>query len=174
MYRAIPEINRICAMQDRNRQYRMHQENLKKIRNTSPSHQNVPRSSSPKSFSRKGSREETYRINQENQKMKNAIANQSSMLNRKEFNKLDMEHKKQVARLLQSDYSYGFNNSIHKRRTQSKLCSIPSFKSIENEDGNLSINANISPIQQPSKPTFIQEHKSLFQLDFSKVVKDDL
>ena len=179
MYRAIPEINRICAMQDRSRRYKMHQETLKKIRNTSPSHLSMSnnqhqRSNSPKSYLRKGTHEEAYRINHENQKMKNAIANQSSALNRKDFNELDIDHKKQVARLLQSDYSYGFNNNIHKKRAQSKLSSTPSFKNFESTDENYTPNSNIAPILQPPKPAFIRENSSLFHLDFSKVVKDDL
>ena len=133
MYRAIPEINRICAIQDRNRRYRIHQETLKKISNTPPSNQVISkypnqRSHSPSSLARRCPREELYRINQENQKMKNAIANQSSAFNRKDLSELEKDHKRQVARLLQSDYSYGFNNNINKKRAQSKLSATPSFK----------------------------------------------
>lgn len=179
MYRAIPEINRICAIQDRNRRYRIHQETLKKIQNTTPTHQVISkfpnqRSHSPSSFARRCSREELYRINQENQKLKNAIANQSSAFNRKELSELDMDHKRQVARLLQSDYSYGFNNCASKRRAQSKLSATPSFKKSEIKDENCILNVNLPQIQQPSKPAFIQENSELFQLDFSKIVRDDL
>ncbi|OHT04307.1 hypothetical protein TRFO_28183 [Tritrichomonas foetus] len=185
MYRAIPEINRICAMQDRDRRYRLHKEALKKIRQTSTPRNQSPakskssleRTNSQKSLCKKVSRDESLKIAYENQKMMNTINKLEPTINRNELFEHELNHKKQVARLTQNDYSYGFVNkpsTPNKRvKAQSKLSATPSFRNIDSCSENLVVNSNLPPCQEMTKPTYYQKNSQLFHLDLSKVNRED-
>ena len=122
MFRAIPEVSHICAMADRGRQYRLHQEALAKIQGRSKS-KNVPRAKSsicgqplrPYSLKGKAQKEEQMRIDHENQKMKNALLQCNPTLTRKELEVLDRDHRHQVKRMA------GFRREVYGFPTQEKL-----------------------------------------------------
>lgn len=128
MFRAIPEVNRICAMADRGRRYRLHKEALAKIKSpvkrTQSACQTLPR----KPLGGKARKEEQERITQENKKMLKAIITMSPTVNRAEMKEFELDHQHQVARKVHVN-QYGFvsdkRNSVGKRKKTDPLPSLP-------------------------------------------------
>ncbi|OHT06711.1 hypothetical protein TRFO_25172 [Tritrichomonas foetus] len=106
MYRAIPEVNRICAMADRSRRYRLHQEALLKLKakpgNANPKAKSALQQTKvvrPYSLRGKAQKEEQERITYENKKIMKAICNLDPTINRAEFYEHEIDHKHQVSRM---------------------------------------------------------------------------
>lgn len=120
MFRAIPEVSRICSMQERSLKYKQHLDALNRIRakpsDLGPKPLNRTRARSYNDTLRgKARREELARINYENQKMKHAIVYRPSSINRADFKAHELDHEYQVQRLTGNAYSYGFQPTKHKR-----------------------------------------------------------
>lgn len=94
----------------------MHMDALKKIRaNRSKSALNettLPSVFPGKSASTEARKKHQAKITSENQKMLKAIVEQKPTLDRSDFMELEQEHKRQVSRLMSSNYEYGFPNQI--------------------------------------------------------------
>ena len=118
MYRAIPEVSRICSMQERTRQYKLHLEALQKIKKQSPQKRalsaqaNLGLKPLRKGTLRGSSkREEQKRITHENQKMYNAILYRPSYINHYDFITHQKDHEYQMARMAQHrGGTYGFED----------------------------------------------------------------
>lgn len=123
MYRAIPEVSKLCSMQSRSRQYKLHLEALNRIRAKSaqPSNAVNRHAKTQSALKAKARREELAKINYENQKMKNAIVYRPSYINRADFKAHELDHEHQVARMTGQIYSYGFDESKKKRSYHSSL-----------------------------------------------------
>lgn len=121
MYRAIPEANRICAMADRGRRYRLHQEALQKIKNKPNKNRSKSQMNGkpqrPYSLKGKVQKEEKERINHENQKMVKAIIEQEPTISRSDFIEQEMDHQHQVARMSQFDKANKHDKSQSKVTT---------------------------------------------------------
>lgn len=169
MYRALPEINRICAIQDRNRRYKMHQQALHKINRAPNSRQSPSKPAFQKSMSQK-TIESPYLAKTPD--YQHRIQKQASFHTKTKQHDSDINHQKQVAQLLQCDYGYQFNN-WKRKQSQSKLSSNYKLKSLEPAVENYSQNIT-SSFKEPPKPAYIREHAELFQLDFSKVKNESL
>ena len=122
MYRAIPEVSRICSMQERSRQYKLHLEALQKIKKQNPRQRALSAQSNPyhKTSLRGGSkREEQKRITYENQKMYNAILYRPSYINHYDFIAHERDHEHQVARMTQMrSGTYGFEDLSKTKKKQ--------------------------------------------------------
>ncbi|KAK8894972.1 hypothetical protein M9Y10_023414 [Tritrichomonas musculus] len=130
MYRAIPEVNRICAMAERGRSYKLHQQALARIKNRPatfkqsdsmnncgaiPSYagsttngdakSNCTRSTSLLS---KAQKEKQLQIYNENQKILKAIEYQSPTICRADFFEHELDHERQVSRMTGKPEIYGF------------------------------------------------------------------
>lgn len=133
MYRAIPEVNRICSMADRARKYKQHQEALSKIKNRPKPRSNsvMDKPMRPYSLHGKAQKEELMRINVENKKMYNAILYRSSIINRADFKEHEMDHQHQVSRMTQHPENYGYvPNENKKKETSSKASELPEIDEI--------------------------------------------
>lgn len=126
MFRAIPEVSRICSMQERSRQYKLHLEALQKIKNQNA----IKRAASaqanlmkkplrPVSLHGKAQREEQQRITYENEKMYHAIVYRTSYINRADFLEHERDHEHQVWRMTHKGIgSYGFSDPNAKKKRQ--------------------------------------------------------
>lgn len=136
MFRAIPEVNRICAMADRGRRYRLHKEALAKIKSPQKRSQSACQNVPMKPLGGKARREEQERITQENKKMLKAIINMSPTVNRAEMKEFELDHQQQVARKVHVN-QYGFvpdkRNSVGKRKRTEPLPSLPDVNEKQNE-----------------------------------------
>lgn len=130
MYRAIPEVNRICAMADRGRSYRLHQQALARIKNrpatfknsdgisnngSIPSYAGSSANDDGKStYSRstallsKAQKEKQLQIYNENQKILKAIEYQSPTICRADLYEHELDHQRQVSRMTGKTEIYGF------------------------------------------------------------------
>jgi hypothetical protein len=113
MHRAIREINRPCAMADRDRQYRMHQEALRRIQSgklhlLSPaSGDRTPR------HSPSGLRKRADPLPREQPKTPGRLlVEQRPLALRDNLPPVDVDPKRRPSRIKPAKYSYGFESSI--------------------------------------------------------------
>lgn len=126
MFRAIPEVSRICSMQERSRQYKLHLEALQKIKNqnaikraASAQNKLLNKPLRPVSLHGKAQREEQQRITYENEKMYHAIVYRTSYINRADFFEHERDHEHQVWRMTHNGVgSYGFSDPNAKKKRQ--------------------------------------------------------
>jgi len=102
MHRAIPEVNKICTMAERTRQYKLHLEALAKIKTKKAEVVNQPSSELPKrvSLRERSFKVESEKIAYENNKMFKAMIYQAPTLSRADFIAHEIEHKHQVNRMV--------------------------------------------------------------------------
>ena len=123
MYRALPEVSPICATADRNRQYKLHQKKLAEISKGG----HLQGDELPPAKGRSGGRTralkeaEDLRIQQENEKMKQAIKKVGPTVTREEFAK---EHRASQARVKRmaghKQGTYGFQEEPEKPKRATK------------------------------------------------------
>ena len=140
MYRAIPEVNRICSMAERGRQYRLHQEALARIRNRSLSANNArqygldkPKGVCPRQASilSKAQKDKQHRIYTENQRILKAIEYQSPTICLADFIEHEQEHERQVSRLTGHQEMYGFPISNSKKDKLKQKQKIQKMKALD-------------------------------------------
>ena len=127
MYRAIPEVSRICSMQDRSRKYKIHLDTLNKIKKSAnrtlyalPGLRGDLQFK-PRVMRGRAQREKHERINQENKKMVNAIVYRQASINRADLKEHERDHEHQVARMTKRNHPYGFDGASKKQKYHSSF-----------------------------------------------------
>lgn len=169
MYKSIPEVNRLCAISDRARQYRLHKEALKRIEAGSYG-QNGPKKCRSnlaehplkRTLHGKAQKQEQERINYENKKILNAMEKREPTINLADFQELQIEHERQVARLTGKPAIYGFPTQS-KSKPRSKL---PSIKPSPNTSSR-----TVSPTDQKRSENDSTSQK---QVEDENTVQDEL
>ena len=178
MYKSIPEVNRLCAISDRARQYRLHKEALKRIEagqyqnSNRKTRSNLAAHPLKRTLHGKAQKMEQERISYENKKILDAMEKREPTINLADFQELQMEHERQVARLTGKPAIYGFPVQA-KSKPRSKLPSIkpsPNEASRSGSPSEQKRNVN-SPVGSKSEAKIEDETKSQCSADETKSQK---
>ena len=173
MYRKIPEINRVCARQDRDRRYKLHLNALKKIQKTGSVHHSpdrptshMERNGSNRSFLKKA-QEDRFKCMQENLQVVNSLHYNNDLFDSKEYQR---DHMKYPSRNFHNEFSHclASHSPVKRLKTpQPKLYRSPKPINISTPpelcgDNRIDV----------GKPEFYEKNAELFHLDLSRVTRD--